>query len=66
MEQLKQTYLYIESYHAAKHCPPTIREIGEAMGITHGQARYRLQKMEELGWIVRDRRRQSIVLRGMG
>jgi len=65
MEQLRQTYLYIEAYHAAKHCPPTIREIGEAMGITSGQAHYRLEKMEALGWIVRDGRRQSIVLRGM-
>ena len=66
MEPLKQTYHYLESYHAARHCPPTIREIGEAMGITFGQARYRLVKMEALGWIVRDGRRQSIVLNGMG
>jgi len=66
MEQLKQTYLYLEAYHALWRYPPTIETIRKALGITHGQAHYRLEKMEQLGWIVRDGRKQSIVLKGMG
>lgn len=65
MDALRQTYRYIESYHHRLGIIPTQREIGAAFGITPEGASRRLKRMVELGWIVKDGRRQSIVLKGM-
>lgn len=65
MSALEQTYAYLEAYHTAHGIPPTMREIGEAFGLTAKGAQGRLDKMETLGWIKRDGRHRSIVLMGI-
>lgn len=65
LENLKATYCYIETYIATHNIPPTVREIGRAFGLTYSGAITRLRVMDRLGWIVRDGRQQSIVLKGI-
>lgn len=65
LENLKATYCYIEAYIAEHRIPPPSYEIGSVFGLTTDAVRYRLKVMVTLGWIVRDGRRQSIVLKGM-
>ena len=62
---LKEIYRYIENFIAQEHYPPTIFEIAGAFGLRADAARRRLLEMERLGWIVRDGRKRSIVLKGM-
>lgn len=64
MDALRQTYRYIESYHASRSVMPTQREIGEAFGITANAAQRRLRRLEEMGWITMGGNR-AIVLRGI-
>ena len=63
---LEEIYRFIETFHARQHCPPTILEISRASGLRYHAARQRLLEMERLGWIARDGRKRSIVLKGMG
>jgi hypothetical protein len=65
-DNLRQTYRFIEAYHARLAIFPTQREVGRALGISSDAAGYRLRRMHELGWLVLDRgRRQSMVLKGL-
>lgn len=64
-DRLRQTYRFIESYHHRVGIMPTQREIGAAFGITPTGAFGRVKRMVELGWIAKDGRYQSIVLKGM-
>ena len=63
---LLKIYRFIETYIARHYYPPTILEISQALGLRYDAARQRLLEMERLGWIARDGRKRSIVLRGMG
>lgn len=64
MEAFKQTYHYLESYHASHGIMPTQDEIGKALGRSAGSAKYRLKRMKALGWLNYGGQ-QSIVLKGM-
>lgn len=49
-------YRFIRQFVRDKHYPPTIREIGEALGISSTSVvNYNLNKLEEVGLIERDR-----------
>ena len=63
---LLSIYRFIETYIARQHYPPTIFEISQALGLRYDATRQRLLEMERLGWITRDGRKRSIVLKGMG
>lgn len=65
LENLKATYRYLETYIAAHGIPPTCREVGAAFGMTTEGAVFRLRRLKALGWIARDGRHQSIVLKGI-
>lgn len=66
MEALRQTYLYLESYHAARGIFPTQRETGAALGVSSDVVRYRLEEMQRVGWLRRDKyKKQAMVLLGM-
>jgi len=54
-ERLRETLNYIQTYLEAYGYPPTIREIGEAIGVSStSQVNYYLSKLEQGGYIVRD------------
>lgn len=62
MDQLRQTYRFIESYQARTSLSPTEREIGNAFGLTPTGAHHRLKRMAGLGWIKRSGIRAIMLL----
>lgn len=64
MDHLRQTYRFIQSYHARLNAMPTQREIGTAFGLTPNAAKHRLNRMKALGWLNYGGQR-AIVLKGL-
>lgn len=62
MDQLRQTYRFIESYNHRVGFSPTQREIGAAFGLTPAAAHYRIVQMERRGWVKRSGIRAIMLL----
>ncbi len=54
-QRLEEILTYLRDYTETNGYPPTIREIGEAIGVNStSQVTYYLEKLEKAGYIVRD------------
>jgi len=65
-QRQNQAYDFIEQYLDRHRKPPTLQEIGDALGIASTNGVYKLlQKLEEKGWIEREKHKaRSIQLAG--
>lgn len=64
-EEFEELYCFIEAYHAARRIIPTQPEIGRGLYLSRSTVYKRLRQIEALGWIARDGRKQSIMLKGL-
>lgn len=67
MDALRQTYRYIESYHARLGIMPTYADIAREMYISKSTVYLQMRRMRKLGWVVTGGpgTKSSIVLKGL-